>query len=181
MKHLLPILTLTLLAGCQSMQGADNRYALPAVGSRIVLHRPLTVPPDATRVFVQDGKVVRYGNLDLYRTSCSFEIRTLSGKPRSIMPDSFTVTRVIQDTGEVVMRKPVMVASRRLSGLDSEGPSFIFYKVEMRLKSAKQPNVMRVTCNGAQAEPANAEPPTLQEIHAALGGVATLQAPAPGN
>ena len=47
----------------------------------------------------------------------------------------------------------------------------------MRLSSAEQPDVYRLVCRGGEDNPADAIPPSIQEMRRALGDYATLQLP----
>jgi len=44
----------------------------------------------------------------------------------------------------------------------------------MGLTSPKQPQVIRLTCGGAEDHPANAEPPTYKEMKETLGTIMSL-------
>ncbi len=172
MKRILLLLLLSLLGGCLLPDYRDEDS-----GYRLVLHRPVTVPPERARVFIQEGRVTGTG-FDSYRVSCNLEVRRLSERPQVIEPDTFVVNRVQAFFEEVARNR---WSPRRLAGLGlaggevDSGLSDIFRGWHFWLHSPRQPDVIRLTCRGVFAAPWEAVPPTLEEIAEALGAVATLK------
>ncbi len=173
-KPILSILLAALLAGCSNFMGRpDNSLD---TGYRVVLHKPLTIVPEVTRVFLQAGEAFPQYGLNEYEPHCSFEVRkVLPKQPQTIEPDTFKVTRVQRLIEEVVWLRPVQVASLQLANaaVDSS-PSDIFEGYHFWLYSEDQPDVLRMTCRYILTEPWNSRTPTLAEMRFSLGEIATL-------
>lgn len=179
MKHLKPlisILLIGLLTACNNYFGAPDS-SLDA-GYRVILHKPLTIVPEVARVFLQAGEAFPQYGLNEYEPHCSFEVRkVLPYQTQTIEPDTFKVTRVQGLIEEVVLLRPVQVASLQLAyGAIYNSPSDIFEGYHFWLYSENQPDVLRMTCRYILTEPWNSRPPTLQEMRFSLGGYATLNA-----
>ncbi len=86
-----------LLAACAApIADSDSPfYVLPA-GTRFVIERPVTVPPNTAHVTFQYGRPVVEGNLqgaDAYYPHCRLEIADLAPTPRIIAPDTYRLRR----------------------------------------------------------------------------------------
>ena len=173
--------SLTLLSGCGQAtlvkRGTDNPLYPPPVGTVVQLHKALTVPGGHTRVFMQRGEVVSKQGFDRYVPSCNFEINTLSDQPREILPESFIVVRVQDETSEVVLNpQSRMLASLALADGDFS-PPMIVRSLHLWVASDQQPDVRRLTCRGAFDDMPEAYPPSINEMRAALGDYASLELP----
>lgn len=173
-----------LLGGCAAQVRGDlgsPYYAVPE-GSTLELHRPVTIPPGRTRVFLQDGEVST--GFDSYRTSCALEITELADRPRMVEPDSFRVTRTQRIMlEEVVEAEPLRLAAVGFGfgigfgpflATDDGGAPMVYEGWHLWLESPRQPGVRRLSCRGVFADVAEAEPPSIREIREALGGLASL-------
>lgn len=166
------ILSGLLLSACSSWV---PDYSDQDSGYRLVLHQPLTVAAGNARVYLQGGKMLPSLGFNQYAVSCNLEIRKLSEQPQTIEADTFVVTRVQHLMEEVASWQPVVLASLTLAGADVDSsPADIFLGYHFWLHSEGQPDVLRMTCRGVFSEPWNAQYPTLGEIAAALGDLATL-------
>jgi hypothetical protein len=179
LKSIIAILMLMLVTACvqQSIRDRNSAFFQVPVGSTLVLHDTLEIKPGHTRLFVQRGVVTKHSDLDQYWPSCSFEVRDLKETPQQIQPDSFSVVRVQQGETEIVSLVPIQVAALNLSRLAiwDGGNPLVSRFYHLWLTSAQQPNVMRITCYGAQADLPEADLPLFMEIEAALGPIATIQ------
>lgn len=181
MKAAVSLLLSTLLVGC-SQSGPVKKdpmsyLYLPPVGTTVELHKPLTVPGGHTRVFLQRGEVVSKQGFDRYVPSCNFEIRTLSEQPREIDAEAFPVIRVQRETAEIVQQyHPVILAGLNFTGIDT-GLPMVVRSVHLWVGTDLQPDVMRVTCRGAFADPPDADPPSIEQMRQALGSYASLILP----
>lgn len=169
---------LALVAGCQTFikTGADGRWVGIAPGGSLTLHRPVTMPQGRTRVFFVNGRV-RRGSAT-YGTSCALEVRRIDRDgPRTIAPDRFGVTRVQPYWTEFAAATHAAAPRLRLAGQDGgdggDGNAMIRTGYRFDLEG-ENPDVRRLTCLGPLDDPAFAYPPTLEEIDAALGSIATL-------
>ncbi len=148
---------------------ASQFYAIP-VGSKIILNRDLEVSPRRARVYIQDGSVVQ--SADPFAPQCNFEVEDVEPFPQTIQKDEFVVRKVSRDWRNVVVDQHIQLVSR--SGMGS-GTSDIFRIWHLWLASDKQPNVRKLLCSGVYAEPYRARTPSIQEIRATLGDIATLR------
>ncbi len=178
-KQLLPV-AVALLTACQQAPVKDENSPLSRlpVGSRITLERELVVPEGHSRVFLQRGKVVAKTRLNQYRPHCNFEIQAVSTGESRIEPDTFTVTGFMEDDEAIVRRmRPQGNALRHVEFRavdDNSMPLLLSRFVRYTLHSARQPGVMRLTCHGGFADPAELEAPGISDIRRALRGYATL-------
>jgi len=179
MKHLiaLPLLAL-LLSACQTSstvrESLDGSVYRQLEGSTLVLNQDLNIAAERARVFIQNG-AVRTG-FNSFKTHCAFEIDSIRHDGAVIRGGSFAVSRVQAAIVQVVMREPLRLAALwRVDGMDGGGSQSYYAGYHFWLTSADQPQVRRMSCFGVYAEPGELYPPTVEEIRAALGPVATLQ------
>ncbi len=173
MRYLLPVFSL-LLAGCV---GFLPDYSDEDAGYRLILHQPIIIPPQRTRIFIQEGKITGTG-FNSYEVSCNIEVRKLKDEPQRIEPDTFVVNRVQAFFEEVAASgwKPQTLAGLGLAGAAVDAsPSNIFRGWHFWLHSEKQPDVIRLSCRGVFAAPWEAVPPTFEEIAWTLGTIASLK------
>ena len=174
-RYSLLVLTFLLFPYSQVLAAADSPYTIPTAGSRVQLKRTLVVPPGQTKVYLQRGQVVSKRNLDRYHPSCNFEVWKLRQSPTSIHPGSFSVARSVRDIDFMVQSQPLQLVAVRRADYDDGGQDMIIHVVHMRLKSAKQPNVYRLTCRSWQDFPNEAREPTMADMRGALGGIASIR------
>ena len=162
---------LGLLAGCQSAPVKDihSPFYAPPVGSILQLHTPIDMPANELSVIIQYGKIQPSSwQLDQYAPHCDFELRDRHGSSPRVEPDRFVITRVIQDT------ENVLLTPLQLAGLGANGaPPLEEYQVIMYLHSDKQPNVFRMTCKH-WSDPNDAEHLSIVKIREALGKMFSL-------
>ena len=127
-------------------------YAVP-VGSRLTLHQTITIEGDRVAVYVQDGELMPYNKIYKGRPNCKFEVYKMSELPRTVMPDVFEITRVVDELEVTSLRRseplalldeaaggrPLMVAMLSFTEVVS-------YATMMTLASEKQKDVYRLTC-----------------------------------
>lgn len=177
-----PLLVLVLVAvlpGCQTQvkEAAQGPWIRVQPGGTLTLNRPIPVPQDRARVFFRDGRLQHTGaNLG---PSCGIEIRTISRDGPHVIPaGSFTITRIQNYWTQVAQRDPWRDADpvrlQLASAPDSGGTPLIQEGYHLWLGGGPDADVMRLTCLGLLDEMWRALPPTLYEIRAALGGLATL-------
>lgn len=164
-----------LLGDCSGpVTDPASPWYVPLPGSQVEVLRPLPVPPGSTRVFLQYGQVVRLQDLERYDANCNFEINTRAERWRDIAPGTFTITRTLQEEGDIVCRLPIRYAALRMFG-DGGSPSPMYIAVHMWLQNPDQPDVRRLTCRGGIADPWEMEAPTLADMRAALGDYARIE------
>ncbi len=165
-----------LMTGCSSPTARRDEsspyYAVPA-GATLELHRALHIRPGSTRAWIQGGAPVP--TMNSFIPNCNIEITTRNDAlVQQVRPGTFRVRRT-QPFFEWVVQgaAPLQVAW----GQDNDGASDLYRGYHLWLESAEQPEVRRLSCRGVYDTPANANPPSIAEIRAALGEVATLRLP----
>lgn len=173
------ILILPLLIGCQTrMREADPGPWIPVQpGGTLTLSQPVPVPQDRARVFFRGGRLQPTGANS--GPSCGLEIRTLPRTgPHLISAGVYTVTRVEPYWTQVAAVDPGpgpgIPRLRFASATDGGGTPLIQEGYHLWLGGGPDPDVMRLTCLGMLDDMWRARPPTLVEIRAALGDLATL-------
>ncbi|KPK56011.1 MAG: hypothetical protein AMS22_02710 [Thiotrichales bacterium SG8_50] len=171
------LLTLTVL-GCQSAPGSypgredvPAYYAIP-VGSELVLNRAITVAGNTVSVFLQDGKLLAKGERDQYRPNCKFELYTMSAQARTVEPDTFMITRLVMEDDAGIGTGFSVFAGGSL-GMGGDSPSMTDYRTVMYLRSERQRDVSRLSCQHWE-DPTVAEHLRLAQIRQALGEIMTL-------
>jgi hypothetical protein len=178
MRHMFLFAAIVLLGACQSYStpSEDSPYYAVPVGSRIVLNRPLIIPPDHASVYIQRGQIVPFSQFDDYAPHCRFELSTVSPTAQTVEPDAFVVYKVGQEiiVGRALTRPGLLLAQ---SGGDrGDGHDAKLYSRILYLRSTKQPDVLRVAC-GEWHDYSFSRHLTIQEIRAALGNLFTLELP----
>jgi hypothetical protein len=161
------------LTGCESQLIKDENsqfYSVP-LGSELILHREITIPPDQTSVYLQYGQIAASREIDFYRPHCKFELYKISTKSRVVKPDTFVVIKIVDQREDVSVGVPAY-ASLGLSYVD--GPLHLTYSTAMYLKSEVQPDVFRIDCKRWD-DPAIGEYLSISEMREALGDYITLK------
>lgn len=173
-----------LAAGCTLLPelDADSPYFKVPKGSVIELHERIEIPRDYARVWIQDGRV-RGTSFNAFEPSCGVEVSRINRESSQFVePGRFQVVKTQFLREEVVEVQPLRVASSapvKLTAAEDQSASDSLYHEGYHLwvKSPEQPNVRRFTCRGIYDFPANAKPPSIRDIRAAMGPVATLWLP----
>lgn len=175
---LLPVVMIA--AGCQSSSTVRESAGGPFVGlqnAKVVLKRDIVIPPRQSRVFLQDGGIaaggaILSGSFDSYRPHCAFEIKSVDHDGFPISATTFEVTLVQRTTTQVVRNSRVLVAA--IGGINGGSASF-YDGYHFWLASDVEPEVRRMSCYGVFAQPFELYPPTIEEVNAAIRGVAELR------
>lgn len=187
MRFLVLVVAAVLLAGCQSLryEGDENSpyYRLPT-GSRVQLKQTLAISPEKVGVYIQNGKIMSWSEIDHYHAYCKFEVRKRKDTEQQVLPDEFVVTRVVQDVVHSVRWGEWQVAETLLGMRVSDksgGPSLWTYATYMYVASDRQPHVFRLGC-GHSAYPGSREAVhlSINQIRRALGDVIVLRLPVKG-
>lgn len=161
------------------IQQSDNgKWIDISAGSRLTLHQPLSIQQDRARVFFVNGRMRSNGAS--YRPSCALEVRRISRDgPQRIPAGQIRITRIQNYWTQVVDNQHPGGPELRLAGLGGDGGDggdpLIQTGFHLWLDDSAAPNLMRLTCLGILAIPAEAYPPTLDDIGTALGKLATLE------
>lgn len=177
------------LAGCQQSSGVRDAQSggyLPLQNATLVLHQSVEVAAGRARVFFQDGGLAGPGGLgrgtyNSYRPHCALEIDSVKHSGFVINPGTFGISLVQRSIESVVSADEIRVAAwPALAGRYGRNSDRFHDGYHFWLVSSDQPMVRRLTCYGVFARPSDLFPPTLDEINAALGDVATVGGPVPG-
>lgn len=178
---IIPLLA-ALLAACQTSayEGNENSpfYLIP-VGSTATLTRNLTVPAEQVAVFLQGGDVVASGGINQYYPHCKFELWRRLDTAQTVQADSFEITKVVQEIGHSVTLDGLQLAEVSIGiGIHADatgnGSSLQTWSTRMTLRSARQPEVFRLSC-GQAALLHEGEHVSINEMRKALGNVLTLE------
>ena len=169
---------LIMLTACSLNETSDENsyYYSVSVGSTIVLHQPVLISAEQVATYVQNGELMSYDVVDKYRPNCKFEIYTMSEQSRTIEPDTFEITRVVDEIESSSISKSTQVALHgdafMLNFLDK---SYVFnYATMMYLKSDNQPDVYRMTCQHWE-DVRDDRHLTIAQMRQAMGEVFTLE------
>ena len=158
----------------QPPKDINSSFYAPPVGAQLQLNSSLTIAANEAEARIQDGKHINtYWNLDTYYANCTIELRDLANVERTIEPDTFTITGVIQDTENVMLHTPTIVAS---AGSGDGGPPLVDYMTIMTLHSDKQPDVTKMSCQNWN-EANDGEHLSIVQIRKTLGDLFTLRLP----
>ena len=177
MTRSLPLIALLiplLLAACDNSQvvrDEDSQFYSVPVGSTFTLNREITIQPDNTSVYLQNGNIELVANVDFYKPHCTFELYTISEKARVVNPDTFVVTRIVDQSEDVSVKWPRYAALGMSYG---DGPVHLTFSTTMYLESKIQPDVYRMDCKRWDW-PAIGEYLSINEMRQALGDYFTLR------
>ncbi len=170
------------LTACGTAQyGQDSPYYRYPPGVTLVLNQPLDIPPDAATVRLQYGGTVARNSVQEQDPFCVFELTTVRPIAQRVEPDTFEVVDVNYSISTIAKAPEPASPFLRvgMGGMDSK-PSFLYYKTAFRLRSARQPHVMAMTCMSNQL--LSGDPAfrylTLAEIRQALGSLFSVVIPA---
>lgn len=150
MKRAVTVLALLftlLLAGCGTpgKPAGASAGAMPRVGDRLVLEKPIPLAPNQVSVLIQYGKLTTARHAKKYRPYCKLEMWNKHDRAQTIEPDTFTVTAV--NLGDWYVRNTPRVGFIRVDHRDDGGPMAVIMSTKLRLHSARQPDVYRMTCS----------------------------------
>ncbi|MCG6895754.1 MAG: hypothetical protein LJE61_10660 [Thiocapsa sp.] len=177
-------LLMTLMLGaCETRvrESIPGHWVTIPAGSTLRLNRAIPIPQGRARAFFVGGGARASGASQ--DASCALEVRRIDHAGiQTVAPGVIRITRVQDYVALVADRRTVPGATGgvrfRLAGHgDSGGSQMIQQGYHFWLDDSRQPNLMRLTCLGRLDDPAYTRPPTIAEIQAALGELATLELP----
>lgn len=171
-----PLLLLALfLTACQTPPErsiASPYYDVP-LGSRLVLNQPIEIPAASATVRLQFGKIVSRFHTQDFEPVCVFESRVVGEAAQIIVPDSFEIVSVRRGYGTLSAQVEPRAKFIRVEGDGGRQ----YYKTELFLRSAKQPQILTMTCqHGRESGRTLFElvPVTIAEMRQAMGAYFTL-------
>lgn len=188
MRQLILLSVVGFLAACQTAayEGNENSpfYPVPT-GSTLTLTRSVTIPADQVAVYLQGGEVVPAGRINQYYPHCKFELIHRRDTGQTVRPDDFEIIKVVRETGHSVALAGLQLAQMSVGiginvGMDRDGSSLQTYSTRLMLRSARQPEVFRLSC-GQAALPHEGQHVSINEMRKALGNLFRLElAPSAG-
>jgi hypothetical protein len=164
-----------LLAACgnsQVVKDEDSQFYSIPPGSTFKLNNEITIQPDNTSVYLQNGKPAADAEIDFYKPHCVFELYTISDSARVVKPDSFVITKIVDQREDVSLASPTY-AALGMGFVLGDGPVHLTYSTTMYLESKIQPDVYRMTCKRWDW-PNIGEYLSINEMRQALGDYFTL-------
>jgi hypothetical protein len=182
MRQLILLSVVAFLAACQTAayEGNENSpYYLVPTGSTLTLTRTVTIPAEQVAVYLQGGEVVPAGRINQYYPHCKFELIHRRDTGQTVRPDDFEIIRVAQEIGHSVALAGLQLAQMSVGiginvGMERDGSSLQTYSTRLMLRSARQPEVFRLSC-GQAALPHEGQHVSINEMRKALGNVFTLE------
>lgn len=203
MRQLLLVLPLSaMLASCQGtpLPYEESPYSVIPAGSRLTLHRDLTIPAGRASLYIQGGAVRPYSDVNPYYPHCRLEVEQVLDTPQTVQADVFLVEKVVYEEipgpvsgGTSVLAHLLRTASlggavgletsgkdlgrgaRVMGGLAADdGGSPWTFATHFRLRSERQPGVRSLTCQHWD-DPALAVHLTIRQIRDTLGSLFTLE------
>jgi hypothetical protein len=178
----------TLLTACQttSYQGNENSpyYVVPA-GSRLSLNQELTIPPEGTSVYIQNGQVMPNVQVLHYYPFCKFELYSRSDSARTVARDTITIKKAVPEEteGPNADAGPVHYAAGMSGSMTDISPGGYVpirtFSTRMDLRSEKNPDIFRLTCS-RWGYPNMDTYVTIAEMRRTLGSIFSLSVPSAG-
>jgi hypothetical protein len=127
-QWILVVLVVAFITGCGNPMAVkndiDSQFFYIRPGSKLILHKDVTIPKERSHASFQHGKAV--SGLDNYTVGCVLDVRNLG--PGMVSAGTFTIPRA-ESSQEWISRPNIMR----------------FYRV-IYLQSDSQPDVLRLTC-----------------------------------
>ncbi len=167
------LISAALLSACDNSQvvkDENSQFYSVTPGAMFTLNREITIQPDNTSVYFQYGKIELVKNVDFYKPHCKFELYKISEQARVVKPDSFVVTKIVDQSEDVSTKWPTYAGLGMAYG---DGPVHLTFSTTMYLESSIQPDVFRMNCKRWD-DPAFGEYLSINEMRQALGDYFTL-------
>jgi hypothetical protein len=177
-RPLIWLLSAALLAACETAykDGAPNErspwFEVP-VGSKLVLHRGVEAAAGQGSAYFQDGKLLRWYDVNQYAPYCALGLQAISWEAaQRVTADQFVVRNVSKRPFFTLAAGWRLQPARRDS--DSDGMTYEVLATVMELQSAQQPAVRALTC-ASWGLPQGRPYLTVEQIRRALGAYFTLE------
>jgi hypothetical protein len=172
---------LLFLSACQSWdtRNPDSPYYHIPAGSTLILNKDITIPPGKAAVYIQNGQIVTSsGQVRGYDPSCTLEMRAIKDVPQPVKADQFVIFKVREET-RLARANSILLARNfhtRIAGNNiDDGPGQKQHTTLLDLRSERQPEVFRLTCQRWDDRSYESTPVTVSEIRKALSDVFTLK------
>ena len=172
---LYPVLALLSACGVTDSKDEASYYFAVPVNSSIRLNQAVVIQGGQVATYVQEGELMSYDEVDKYQPNCKFEIYTMSEQSRTVQPDTFEITKVVDEIESSSIVKDIHLADA--SNAYAFGPldrSYVYnYATMMYLRSEKQKDVYRMTCQHWE-DMLDDRYLTVAQMRTAMGEVFTL-------
>jgi hypothetical protein len=170
------------LSACQSWdtRNADSLYYRIPAGSTLTLSKDLNIPAGNAAVYIQNGQIAASsGQMRGYDAHCILEMRAIKDVAQPVKADQFVILKVAQET-RLARADFILLAmnshNTMIAGKNNDGgPSQKLHSTLLDLRSERQPEVFRLTCQRWDDRSYNATPLTVSEIRKTLSDVFTLK------
>ena len=183
----LAIRSLAIVAGIAMVSGCGISFKNVPVQPRVTpalvvqVNQKLEIPDRKARIYIQDGGVkAAMRDVDKWSTYCSVRMEDphRDGEPKlSVLPGQFEIVKVRESNDAPYFPGTFGVAR----GQSSDFTLNVIFEVEMRLKSAQQPDVWAMYCAKQVTvfSPifSSSYYPKLPDIRVALGSTVEIKAP----
>lgn len=132
-------------------------------GDQFILQKPITIPANHTRQFIQFGQLTTRSHFNRQEQHCRLEVKTLSDKPQTIPPQTFTITRIqfdeemIARSQEILVKHPLYAFSQYATTVTDANPTLLtsisepqraesMDIIHLYLDDNNQSNILRLTC-----------------------------------
>lgn len=183
LKLLCFLSVMMILSACDSNNIKDEDstfYAVPA-GSLLVLNQQITIAGNQVAVYVQNGELLSYKEVDKYQPNCKFEVYKISDQPRTVQAGTFEIIRVVDDIESSLLQTPTQLAffsnvagQKHSAGWILDHGYMFNYATFMYLSSAKQKDVYRMTCQHWESVTDDRHL-SISQMRSAMGEVFTLK------
>ncbi len=169
---------IVLVSGCGV--SFKNDPVQPRVTPALVvqINQNLEIPNRQARVYIQDGIKAALRDVDKWSTYCSLRMkdRHNEGEPKlTVSPAQFEIIKVREFNDSMYFPGTFVVT------LSSDFPLDVIFEVEMRLKSAQQPDVWAMYCARQMTVYSpifrSSYYPKLADISVALGNTVEIKEP----
>ena len=178
--YCISILAVLSACGYQNIKDEESIFYAVPVGSLLVLNQEVTISGDQVAIYVQNGEIMRYKDVNNYKPNCKFEIYTISEHQRTVQADTFEIIKV-----EDEIESSSLQANVQLAALDNLAANNIAlglldhsqmfnYATMMYLSSDQQKDVYRMTCQHWE-DIVDDRHLTISQMRTAMGDVFTLK------
>ncbi len=194
MSRLLYILSAVLMLQACASQPLPPEASQQNLG-KLTIHSPITIESERARVSVQAGRIV--DRIDRSEPVCSFESWLKGDTSQVIQADSFRISQLDERHGDVSQGFGFYGSNDasigvgvgfRLGGVGlgvggpmgypydmREGQRVAQALVQMRIVSAQQPMIYKLTCYSAEGWLGSVDVPSVIQMNQVLNGIATIE------
>jgi hypothetical protein len=187
LRRIAALLLIALVAACETAykDGVPNErssaFEVP-VDSKLVLHRSIEIPPGQGSAYLQQGKLLRWYDVNQYAPYCALGLAARREAAQGVSPGAFVIRKVTQrffftlaagapaQAGHALRQAQLVHAADRAD----DGMTYEVVGTVMELHSAGQPEVRALTCAN-WGLPQGRSYLTVENIRQALGSYFTLE------